>query len=330
LKISVVLALYNGERFIVDQINSILSQTLPVDEIIVIDDASSDNSKRFIDNLIERNKIIKVFRNQYNKGVVKSIEIGLNYATGDYIFLSDQDDIWVENKVKIFCDYFLLYPSMRLFYSNGVIVDTNLNSILTLNQHYYKNYSELTSNRIMHSLMMANFIPGATMAVKREFANILVPFPESKYVLHDGWLAIVSHIMNYSVYIPQELIYYRRHNQNYTAIFDDASILKKICRSIHYRNLELYFLNISRSFLSISHLLYDSKYSEVSVFRDYYESIQSKGLNKVLVKRHLKSIYKITFLLIRIGSYIFLFKLVLFVILSLFRNLLKIESTNQF
>ncbi|MEK5777350.1 glycosyltransferase, partial [Acinetobacter nosocomialis] len=97
--ISVCLATYNGEKYIVEQLTSILSQLSPTDEVIISDDHSTDETLLLIKSLNDPR--IKIITNELGKGYTKNFENAINHSSGDYIFLSDQDDVWVENKVEL-------------------------------------------------------------------------------------------------------------------------------------------------------------------------------------------------------------------------------------
>ena len=97
--ISVVLATYNGEKYIEEQINSILQQTYSPLEVIIVDDASTDNTVSILRQFETSHSCIKVFTSEVNAGYIKNFEKGMLLARGEYIALSDQDDIWEEEKL---------------------------------------------------------------------------------------------------------------------------------------------------------------------------------------------------------------------------------------
>ena len=99
-KISVCIATFNGEKYISSQLDSILNQVVPVHEIIISDDMSTDNTIEIIKNC--NNPIIKIFINKERLGVAKNFENAIKHANGDFIFLCDQDDIWLKNKTQTF------------------------------------------------------------------------------------------------------------------------------------------------------------------------------------------------------------------------------------
>lgn len=123
MRISVAMASYNGEKYIEKQIRSILNQTYPVDEIVVSDDGSSDKTIEIL-NKIE-DKRIHVFNNNGRKGYCGNFENALKICTGDYIFLADQDDLWMSNKVQSFINFIEKHPSVSCVFSNGILIDEN-------------------------------------------------------------------------------------------------------------------------------------------------------------------------------------------------------------
>jgi glycosyltransferase involved in cell wall biosynthesis len=320
MRTSVVIALYNGQSFIVDQLNSIIEQTKKVDEIIIVNDASTDNSLNLISNYIDSHSNIKLIENHNNLGVLKTFEKGLSLASGDYVFLADQDDVWFKNKVEVYSNYFINFPEKKLFYSDGLIVDKELNVTGSLGNHFYKNNTKSSSERIICSLRMSNFIPGAVMAITNDLIRELLPFPKGDYLLHDGWIAVYSHLMEFSYFIPQELIYYRRHDMTYTNIQDYSSLLKKFSRTLNYSELILYYDNISSSFNAIVHLLNDSNLKEVELFASYYKCLQSKIRNNASESCHNFTILNLIYYLAVHFSFIFLFKTLLFEIYWFFKR----------
>ncbi|MBR1981994.1 MAG: glycosyltransferase [Akkermansia sp.] len=111
IKTSVVMATYNGHDYVEEQLLSILRQTMPVSEVLIFDDCSNDDTREICQSFITRNKLTewKLFCNKVNKGYVKNFYDGFKKATGDIIFIADQDDIWLENKVERIVEIFEKY-----------------------------------------------------------------------------------------------------------------------------------------------------------------------------------------------------------------------------
>lgn len=204
MKISVCLATYNGEKYIKEQLNSILPQLSIDDEIIISDDNSTDSTLGIIEGL--KNDKIKIFTNKLGKGYSKNFENAINQASGDVIFLSDQDDIWMEDKVK---KMLAGLDKSHLVISDALISDVNLNP--TLGSHF-KLHNVKTG--FLHNWIQTRYI-GACMAFKKEILKKILPFPSNqKLCAHDYWIANVGEFY-YTVFLINEpLIKYRRHDSN--------------------------------------------------------------------------------------------------------------------
>lgn len=200
MKISVCMAVYNGAEYIEEQIGSILPQLKENDELIISDDGSTDNTLDLINDLKDKRVIIY----QSNGGnIVRNFENALGMASGDVIFLADQDDIWYSNKVKRILDSIINHD---LVFSNASVFSANLNNTKLL-------YSPDTKRTgILRNMIKNNYI-GATMAFNRKVLDKALPFPKNIY-MHDAWLGALAEIIGKTHYIDQPLIYYRRHGNN--------------------------------------------------------------------------------------------------------------------
>lgn len=210
---SVCMAAYNGERFIKEQIDSILCQLSPDDELIISDDESTDRTLEIIASY--NDKRIKVLHHKKNPKLAKvkhsrnfyyateNFENALKEARGDYIFLSDQDDVWKKNKVQVCLEQ--LQKSDLVMHNLSVFSDdTNSSSDL------YK------SNPIpkfwLKNLLKMNFW-GCCMAFRKTVLDLALPFPK-KIIGHDYWISTIALKFLKVGYIPESLIYYRRHKDS--------------------------------------------------------------------------------------------------------------------
>ena len=124
MKISVALCTYNGEKFLKEQLDSILNQTIAVDEIIICDDKSTDTTLSILRDYKKKYPtIISIYENENTLKSVKNFEKAISLCTGDIIFLSDQDDIWVDIKVEKYCDYFNENAAIQVLASNGYCIN---------------------------------------------------------------------------------------------------------------------------------------------------------------------------------------------------------------
>ena len=203
--ISVCIATYNGAKFIEIQLNSILFQLGQNDEIIIFDDYSIDNTVDLIRKI--NDKRIKIFQNKTNLGLVKTFENALKMASGNYIFLSDQDDTWYNNKVdcilKIFekYDIDLIVHNADVF-ENGNVLSHNLFNILKSRKGVFKN-------------IYSNSYTGCCMAFKKNLLKMILPIPQKKGLYHDVWIGTISELFtNRTLFIDDSLILWNRHGSN--------------------------------------------------------------------------------------------------------------------
>ena len=222
--ISVCMTTYNGEKFIKDQIASIISQLRDYDEIIVCDDGSLDKTVEIIESISDNR--IKLYRNKINLGHVKNFEKTISLAKGKYIFLSDQDDIWNPNKIEITLNIFEKDNNISLVYHNFGLIDEYGNA--TMDQ--FPQYNEGKKNKLFFFMrqLIKPQIYGCACAINRSKINTLIPFPSCVYA-HDHWIALWA-IMNGDVYfIKNSLLNYRKHNSNLSP--KKPLPLKKIVRN---------------------------------------------------------------------------------------------------
>lgn len=213
--ISVVLCTYNGERYIREELDSIISQTLSVDEIIIRDDCSEDSTCVILDEYASRYPIIDFKRNSSNLGFVKNFENSLNECQGDFIFFADQDDIWDVDKVKT-CVKYLEKSGMYGVYTDGKLIDEygkplgeTIFSRIKLNP-YIENHI-LPNYEFEITCLNGNHVTGATLAIIKTAKNLLIPFRTTKYLLHDMWIASKLSSINKLGRIDMPLISYRLH-----------------------------------------------------------------------------------------------------------------------
>lgn len=200
--ISVCMASYNGAIFIKQQVISILSQLESEDELIISDDGSKDNTLEILVSLNDSR--VKIFNNKSRHGVVPNFENAIKNASGDYIFLSDQDDIWLPNK-KEKC---LFYLQENDFIShNAFMIDKN--GKLSGNDYF-----SLRGTRYgyWNNLWKMGYL-GCCMAFKKECLKDILPFPKD-ILWHDMWIASVLHLKYKGQLLNDGLILYRRHDAN--------------------------------------------------------------------------------------------------------------------
>ncbi|AMO19478.1 glycosyltransferase family 2 protein [Flavobacterium columnare] len=224
MKVSVALCTYNGEKFINEQINSILKQSKKVDEIIICDDCSTDQTMSILKEYkLKHPNIFKIFKNETNLRSVKNFEKAIQLCSGDLIFLSDQDDIWSPNKVHDYILFFKNNPEINVIASNGYCIDENSKShekyAIWDVPHFLENKGiEFNFHRLIS--LSGNIATGASMAFKKEIIPDIIPFPTIQNFHHDEWIAIVSSSKNQFAFLHNKYFYYRIHsNQQVGGVF---------------------------------------------------------------------------------------------------------------
>lgn len=202
--ISVCMATYNGEKYIGEQIMSILYQIGPNDELIISDDLSNDRTIDIINSFSDTR--IKIFIHKDNHGFTPNFENALRQAKGDYIFLADQDDIWIHGKVE---SCLAMLQSVDFVVTDCTTVDEKLN---TLTESRFKQFN---IKKGFWRLMIKNRYIGCCMAFRRNILDASLPFPENSYYCeHDLWLAAVAECFFNVELLSRPLLLYRRHGNN--------------------------------------------------------------------------------------------------------------------
>ena len=238
MQISVALCTYNGEKFIHQQIDSILNQSLKVDEIVVCDDGSNDKTIEILNDYSKKNPdLFKIHQNEKNLRSVKNFEKAIQLCIGNVIFLSDQDDIWVKEKVADYIDYFNKNPHIEVLCSNGYCI--NEKSKVEEKYSVWDVPQFLREKNILFSYYKlityrANIATGASMAFKKEILPEKLPFPLLKDFHHDEWIAIISSNKNTFELLNKKYFYYRIHtNQQVGGVFfDKTRQIKEILSAI--------------------------------------------------------------------------------------------------
>lgn len=203
--VSVVMATYNGERFVGIQLESILSQTYPHLEVIIVDDGSTDSTYGILEGYATKDHRIKLFKNEKNLGYVKNFEKGLSLATGEYIAPSDQDDIWLPHKIQFLLDRIdksaVIYANSALIDESGELMGRKLSDVKRL----------ATFNDCLN-YTIGNSAPGHGMLLKKEIVTASFPLPTM--IPHDYWLGFVATFYSELTYVDEVLVLYRQHGAN--------------------------------------------------------------------------------------------------------------------
>lgn len=222
--ISVAMCTYNGEKYVGEQIESILHQSMSPDEIVICDDCSSDNTLDIVKATLTNWKgICKVVRNENNLGFSKNFEKAISLCSGDVIFLSDQDDVWDSQKIQVIMRVFHSHEKIAMVFHNAEIVDESLNSLgLTFWGDKYNIKKIMRAD--YSALLVCNNVQGASVAFRKTLFDKSKPFP--KGIAHDDWLALNAYILKAIYPINKCLIKYRQTGEN--VLGAELSGVKKI------------------------------------------------------------------------------------------------------
>jgi len=259
MKISVAMCTYNGERFLREQIDSIITQTLSVDEIIVCDDGSTDNTVKILGDYVKKHPgLFFIYQNKENLRSVKNFEKAITLCTGDLIFLSDQDDRWASNKVKDFTDFFRENPEIQVVASNGYCMNDQsevLEKYTIWDGPKFLREKAISFNYYKLISYISNIATGATMAIRREILPEILPFPVVKNFHHDEWIAIVASRKNTFEMLDNKYLYYRIHESQQVGgiSFDKTKRVKNKIRNVFdFENRNLSYKSYKRRLANLA------------------------------------------------------------------------------
>lgn len=218
MKLSVAMCTYNGVRFLERQLESIAAQTVTPNELIVVDDASSDSTVELLHAFAKTASFpVAVHVNQANRGSTASFESAVRFCTGDIIVLCDQDDVWLPNKLEVISAAFETGPDVAYVFSDAELVNEDL---VPLDQALWQSFSISssflsafnTNEQLQFFLLRPHFVTGAAMAFHSSLKEFIFPFPVGTIWLHDAWIAMVASCIGVrGLALSEKLILYRIH-----------------------------------------------------------------------------------------------------------------------
>jgi glycosyltransferase involved in cell wall biosynthesis len=209
-QVTVCMATFNGVKYLIEQIDSILAQLETGDELVIVDDCSTDDTVSLIKSY--PSDIVKVYVNDENLGHVKTFEKALRLATKDIILLSDQDDIWIPGRVSLFLTE-ILNNTCLLVTSNFGLIDESCNLLKDPAVILLKRNSNTSVLNYIGILFGRRPYFGCTMALRRDLLEIALPIP-SFVESHDLWLAFVSNALMRNSHIETQTVLRRIHSHN--------------------------------------------------------------------------------------------------------------------
>ncbi len=220
MKVSVAMATYNGEKYLKQQVDSILSQLSSEDELIISDDHSTDGTLSIIGKYLQEDPRVRLYING-EKGVTSNFENAIKHTQNDIIFLSDQDDVWKPEKVETVKKYFEKYPNIQMIMSDITVVDNQLNTTIESFYDFRGSRAGVIKNIIKNSYI------GCAMSFRKELKAKILPIPRN-VPMHDMWIGLVADMNHSALLIPEKLIYYRRHDSTVTTVENNSSLKQKL------------------------------------------------------------------------------------------------------
>lgn len=328
-KVSVVLVSYNGEKYINQQIQSILKQTYQDIELLVCDDASTDNTQQIVRSLTKKDKRIILYANKKNVGTGKNVELGLQKSRGEYIAISDQDDYWINNKLKQQVEFLEKNKEISLVYHDSIICDQDLKRLYPSFRNLQKGkltniHNVQVENDSLLALLRENHISGHTIMIRRNLLKNIIPIPRN--IFPDWWVALVAATFSKIGFIEKPLSKYRQHSNN---LYSGAWIrgYRYYLRNIFNKNFASSYVLEKKHFIQTLNQLsvrIELRHSEkqlvqekIIIFRELIKLIESsnpitflqsciRAFQQILLSKHR---YHLTFLIYFIIYKVNLFKL---------------------
>jgi len=219
VNISIVMATYNGDKYITRQLESILSQIDANDELVIVDDSSKDETVRIIKTYQSRHPQIRLYVNNKNQGVISTFEKAISLASAEIIILSDQDDIFKPNRLNFCRDFFEKHINVNLLVQDCVEVDKDLKILNASLFGYLKSGPGLLKN------LYKNTFLGATMSFRKKMATHFLPFPKC-IPMHDIWIGLSISLFGGVVFDREPAISFVRHGNNFTPA--NVDIMKRL------------------------------------------------------------------------------------------------------
>lgn len=235
--VSVALATYNGEKYLREQLDSLLTQTVALDEIVVCDDGSNDKTVEILKEYSLKCNL-KYVVNEKNLGVNKNFEKAIRLCTNQYVAICDQDDIWFPRKIEV------LLKKIREVESDRPCVVSSQSQSLSKNKGMEPYRTIKDSVGVYATLLATGNVQGCTLMLNRKMIDLLKPFPKSykEVMMYDGYISFVAATCGVKYNIGEVLMFYRHHETNVLGrIQEKQTIVKRMIAKIRYLKYERLF-----------------------------------------------------------------------------------------
>lgn len=274
-KIDILLATYNGEKYIKEQLDSILNQTYQNFNLIISDDCSNDSTVRILKEYEQKDNRIKVYVQENNLGYVKNFEFLLKKVQNEYYMLSDQDDIWLPLKVEKSLET-MKRQNADLVFGDLEVVDESLNTIYSSFNDFMLLTRKIEKCKDYKLEYLYNCVTGCTLMSKKKFLDRILPLPTvSKHMLHDYWIAVIVSMYGKTYCMKEKYIKYRQHGSNQVGTNKISHKFKK-------------FEQVRELFIDVKLGIFESYVSENSRFPKTIQDLNNKSYNYFKILKNKK------------------------------------------
>ena len=282
---SVALCTYNGAAYIVEQLHSIVTGSVPPCQIVVCDDRSPDDTARIVADFAASCAVpIELHVNDVNLGYVRNFEKAVSLCREPIVFLSDQDDIWASDKAATILTRFA-DPAIGGVFSDAMLAHADLSPMgmtmfsRLLSRKHRKQLLSGDPDTVFRFLLLRPIVTGATLAFRRSLINDLLPFPTSKFFIHDGWLALGIAALSKLDVVERPLVTYRQHPQQQVGLPKDD-----IAEADHRARYPTLRRDYARLYSELATLL-DHSDVRPGAHRVFREAVEHNDLRLSLAKR---------------------------------------------
>lgn len=281
-KISIAMATYNGEDYLKEQLHSFLKQTSRPNELVVSDDASTDTTLSIVSEAANPGEFEFVLhQNASQLGYAQNFNKALGLTTGDVVFLSDQDDVWLDAKIATIMDTFEQNPNKYLIIHDLEYCDQQLEPIGQTKLERLKTVG--ASDR--------SYVTGMATAVRKEFLDVCLPIPNNPLITHDLWLHECARLLNVKRVISDTLALYRRHDSNATGSVLNKGKKVNLFSFISSIDVKQTKVSIERKLVTLRELIKWTERSDVIAFCKMHVRENQEFLREKQVELHQEMVH---------------------------------------
>jgi glycosyltransferase involved in cell wall biosynthesis len=235
---SICMATFNGQLYIQEQVESIVSQMEIYDELVIVDDASNDGTVNYLESIGDPR--IRIYRNTSNIGHVQSFAKVLSLAQGKYLLMADQDDIWIKGRLSIIRA--ALADGSELVSTNSIFIDSENRIIAPLHSDLLEADSNRHTRNIFQIFTGKAYYDGCAMGLRKELLRLILPIPN--YVeSHDLWIAMAANLAKSNKHLERYTLYRRMHGNNASIV--SRSLVRKLLSRVIFL-LSLFHISLRK------------------------------------------------------------------------------------